>query len=191
MTEIKYRGPLTEKQVKDLTDYLTQKGTLIESGYEQVVFFDTSIFPQIGDFVSGFSRLSIKTDKNGAFLRIKKGNPSDPKRNNIKVPIKKKDCTNLVYILNCLGLKYGYYRPVYRRKFQLQNVVISIKTKCVMGDHFEIELPNVDKLNAPRVKNLLNKFALSFWSKNKYQQRINQKMKKFPLVNVYESNIWT
>lgn len=191
MTEIKYRGPLSEKQVKGLTDYLTQKGTLIESGYEQVVFFDTSIFPQIGDFVSGFSRLSIKADKNGAFLRIKEGNPSDHKRNEIAVVIKKRDCANLVYILNSLGLKNGYYRPVFRKKFVLHNFVVSIKTKCVMGNHFEIELPNVDILNAPRVKNLLNKFSLYFWSKKQYQQRIDQKMKKFPLVNVYESNIWT
>jgi hypothetical protein len=190
MTEIKYRGPLTKKQVEDLSRYIIQKGTLIESTYEKVVFFDTSIFPQIGDFVTGFSRVSVKEDKHGAVLRIKDGNPSDPKRNEISVAIKKRHCANLVYILNCLGLKYGYYRPAYREKFLLGNIAILIKTKCVMGDHFEIELPEETSVNDPMVINLLKKFSLVFWSKRKYQERINYKMKKFPALNVYESNIW-
>lgn len=190
MTEIKYRGPLKNKQLKDLRKYLTQKGKLIESTYEKVVFFDTSIFPQIGDFVTGFSRVSIKSDKLGTVLRIKDGNPSDPKRNEIAVDIKKKDCVNMVYILNCLGLKNGFYRPAYREKFLLDNITVSIKTKCVMGDHFEIELSNGASIKDSGIINLLNKFCLKFWPKKKYQQRINNKMKGFPALNVYESNIW-
>lgn len=136
MTEIKYRGPLNSRQLKELSEYLTHKGKLIESNNEKVVFFDTSIFPQIGDFVTGFSRVSLKSDKRGAVLRIKDGNPSDPERNEIGVDIKEKDCASLVYILNCLGLKYGFYRPVKRERFVLGNITVSIKTKCVMGDHF-------------------------------------------------------
>lgn len=190
MTEIKYRGPLSKIQVERLTRYLTQKGELIESTYEQVVFFDTSIFPQIGDFVTGFSRLSLKTNKNGAVLRIKEGNPSEAKRNEIGVDIKKKQCANVIFILNCLGLKDGFYRPVFLRKFLLDGIAVSIKTECVMGDHFEIELMNESSMRSPRLINLLKKFSLVVWSKKQYQERINQKMKRSPAVNVHESNIW-
>lgn len=191
MIEIKYRGPLNKNQLEILSKYLSKKGKLIESTYEKVVFYDTSIFPQIGDFITGFSRVSLKANRHGAVLRIKDGNPSAPLRNEIVVFIKKKQCANLVYILHCLGLKYGYYRPVYREKYLLENIVVSIKTKCIMGDHFEIELKEGTSINDLKIINLLKKFSLFIWSKNKYQQRINYKMKRFPAVNVYESNIWT
>lgn len=190
MTEIKYRGPIAENQLKELTQYLIKKGELIEAAYEKVVFFDTSIFPQIGDFITGFSRVSLKEYKQRAVLRIKDGNPSDPERNEIAVEIKKKHSANLVYILNCLGLKFGYYRPVYRQKFLFGNVIISIKTKCVMGSHFEIELSKGTSINDPSITKLLTKFSLVFWSKKKYQLRINAKMEEFPALNVYEAKIW-
>lgn len=190
MTEIKLRGNLTQKQLVQITKYLKEKGKLIKSGNEQVVFFDTSIFPQIGDFATGFSRVSLKLDQNGALFRIKEGNPSNPKRNEIVVAIKKKHCPNLTYILNHLGLKYGYYRPAYRQDFKLKKIIISIKTKCVMGNHFEIELMEGVSLTDPTITWLLKEFNLHIWSKVKYQSRIHAKMKKFPAINVYESNIW-
>jgi adenylate cyclase class IV len=190
MTEIKYRGPLTNNQREALVKSLKQKGKLLESTHEKVIFFDTSIFPQIGDFITGFSRVSIKADRHGAVLRIKEGNPSESERNEIAVAVKKKDLGNLVYLLNCLGLKNGYYRPVFREKFFLENIAISIKTNCVMGDHFEIELTNGTAITDPMVIHLLKKCSLAFWTKRQYQQRIKYMMKKFPAVNVSESNIW-
>jgi hypothetical protein len=190
MTEIKYRGPLTKIQLKKLTEYLLKKGELIESDYEKVVFFDTSIFPQIGDFTMGFSRLSLKENSQKAVLRIKEGNPSEPERNEIAVSINKKHCANVTYILNRLGLKKGFYRPAHTQKFLFKNITVSIKTKCIMGDHFEIELPNKISIDDSQIFYLLKRFPLFFWSKIKYQQRINKLMKKFPAVNVFESNIW-
>ena len=190
MTEIKYRGPLTKIQSKKLTDYLLKKAVLAESDYEKVVFFDTSIFPQIGDFTTGFSRLSLKEHTGGAVLRIKDGNPSESLRNEIAVSISNRHCGNVTYILNSLGLKTGFYRPVHRKKFLLENISVSIKTKCIMGDHFEIELNKKTAINDPLLSFLVKKFSLIFWTKLKYQQRINFFMKKFPAVNVVESKIW-
>ena len=189
MTEIKYRGYLTQRQLEQITSHLNKNGKLIGSGYEQVVYFDTSIFPKIGDFATGFSRVSLKVDKNKAIFRIKDGDPSDARRNEITVAVRKKDCQNLVFILNHLGLKNGYYRPVYRQDFIFKKMIISIKTKCVMGNHFEIELPDGVSIKDPRIVTLLKKFSLVLWSKNQYQRRIHDKMKKFPAVNVCESNI--
>lgn len=190
MTEIKHRGYLTKKQSMQITKYLKKEGKLIKAQYEQAVYFDTSIFPQIGDFATGFSRVSLKSYQKGAVFRIKDGDPSDPKRNEISVAITKKHCQNLIYILSHLGLKYGYYRPAYRQVFRLNNIIISIKTECVMGDHFEIELKNGITIGDPTITLLLKKFNLKFWTKEKYQDRIHEKMKGFPAIDVYESNIW-
>jgi len=191
MTEIKHRGYLTKKQLGQITKYLKENGKLLKDGYEQTVYFDTSIFPQIGDFATGFSRVSLKSSQNEAVFRIKDGDPSDPKRNEIAVIIKKKNCQNLIYILSHLGLKYGYYRPTYRQIFKIKKVIISIKTKCVMGNHFELELKKGVSITDPTIMFLLKKFNLQFWSKIKYQERIHEKMRKFPAINVYESNIWS
>ena len=190
MTEIKYRGPLTKIQKKHLSEYLKNKGQLVESVLEKVVFFDTSIFPAIGDFATGFSRLSLRIIRSKATLRIKKGNPSDHKRNEVALSIKKNQVPKLVYILNSLGLKNGFYRPAFRRSFFIDNFIVSIKTKCVMGDHFEIELLKGSAIKNHPITLLMKKFSLYFWSRDEYQKRIYQKMKKFPAVNVYDSKFW-
>lgn len=190
MTEIKHRGYLTQQQLVRIINYLKKHATLIKAGYEQAIYFDTSIFPQIGDFKTGFSRISLKSDDNGAVFRIKEGDPSDPKRNEISVAIKKKDCQNLICILSHLGLKYGYYRPAYRQIFRLHNQLISIKTKCVMGDHFEIELKKGTTLSDEAITLLQKKCHLQFWSKVQYQDRIHARMKRSPAIDVFESKIW-
>lgn len=190
MTEEKYRGHLTKKQLGLLLNYLKKNGKLIRSDIEQVVYFDTSIFPQIGDFVSGFSRVSLKSTPVRSVLRIKDGNPSDSIRKEIAVTIKRKDCPNLLYILNQLGLKCGYYRPAYRQDFLIQKIIISIKTKCAMGDHFEIEVKKGASIKDPTIQFLLNTYNLRFWSREQYQERIAANMKKSPPINVYESDLW-
>lgn len=191
MIEEKYRGHLTKKQLEQLLKFLKKKGKLIKADVEKVVYFDTSIFSQIGDFVTGFSRVSLKSTSHRVVFRIKDGNPSDAKRKEIAIGIKKKDAANLLYILNQLGLKYGYYRPAYRQDFLIQNIIISIKTKCVMGDHFEIELKKGASLKDPILKSILGTNNLHFWSRKQYQERISANMKRSPAINVYESNFWS
>ena len=189
MTEAQYRGPLTDAQTKALIKHLKTRGELLYADPEKAVFFDTSVFPLIGDFVTGFSRLSIKADGTGTHLRLKEGNPSDVKRKAYTIKIEKKDCASLIYILNRLGLQYGYYRPAFRYDFRVDGVLISIKTQCVMGNHFEFSVPD-DFRRHPSLLQLKKKFKLSFWSKRAYRTRITAFMKKFPPVNVFEAKIF-
>lgn len=188
--EIKYRGPLNKNQLKKLVGYLNYHGKEIISDYEKTVYFDTSMYPEIGDFATGMSRISLKSDRKGVVLRIKKGDPAEPKREEINVSLNNKDCLNLLYIFNCLGLKYGYYRPAFRRVFRLNNAVFSIKTRCAMGNHFEIELKNEIQIEEMAITSLLKKLRLSLWSKDQYQRRINNNIKKFPAINIYESTLF-
>jgi adenylate cyclase class IV len=190
MIEIKYRGPLTRNKVETLTKYLQKHGTLISSVIEEVVYFDTSIFPEVGDFITGFSRVSIKASKNEVVLRMKEGNPSDNRRPVVKVSVKHSESRNLLLILNRLGLRQGYYRPVFRRLYRLGTFKLAIKTKCIMGDHFELELPTYISVRHSAVQGFITKFDLQFWSTEQYQNRITKNMKASPAINVYESNIF-
>jgi adenylate cyclase class IV len=187
--EIKRRGPLSKKQLGELKRFLEQKAKKLNSAFEQSIFFDTSIYPSIGDFETGFSRVSLKITGKTAVLRIKEGNPADAKREERTISIKRKDCSNLIHLLNSLGLKNGFYRPVQREDFQFRGLIISIKTNCVMGNHFEIESAKEIAITDPTIKDLLKKFKLFFWTKEEYLNRIHEKMKKSPVVNISDLNI--
>ncbi|MEO6730310.1 MAG: hypothetical protein ABIN01_03780 [Ferruginibacter sp.] len=190
MIEVKYRGPLSENQLLQLRRYLKKRGKLVNANNEKVVYFETSIFPQIGDFMTGFSRLSLKSTPSGSVFRIKQGNPSDSERKEKAVRIRKKDCPNLLYILDQLGLKYGYFRPAYREDFLLSKFTVSIKTKCVMGNHFEVDLKQGISVDDPIVQGVLKACKLNFWTMEKYQKKINANIKRVPAIAVYESKLW-
>ncbi len=190
MQEEKYRGPLSETQLKELLRFLKKKGELVDSHSEETVYFDTTIFPKIGDFKTGFSRVSLKSTPQTCVLRIKKGNPSDAKRTEVGVVIRKKDRLNLLEILHHLGLKSGFYRPLKRQNFVFFNFKISIKTSCVMGNHFEIEPILGATLHDPNIKILAQKCRLKFWSKVQYQKQIEANMRKNPAIDLLGLKFW-
>lgn len=180
--EIKYRGPLTERQAKDLQQHLSRRGALLSAGWETTLFFDTSIFPQVGDFATGFSRISLKLDKKGTTLRLKEGHPASAVRQERRISLQKKEVPHLLFLLDALGLHQGFYRPAYRRQFALEGVTISLKTECAIGDHFEIELSRESDLQLPLLKDLFSRFGLWCWTAHEYQQRIDEGMQEFPAV---------
>lgn len=190
MLENKYRGPLNQEKLETLLHYLRHHGKLVREENERAVYFDGSIFPQIGDFNTGFSRISMKFKKSHSEMRLKIGNPSEPRREKIIVKVSKKQTKNLLLILNKLGLKNGYYRPALRSDFELYGTVVSIKTHCVMGDHFEINGKN-KAINANQcIGAMISELGLSFWTREHYQKRINRLMKKAPPVNICDSHLF-
>lgn len=184
MHEIKYRAPLNEAQARSLIRYLNKEGKLLSSGWEKSLYLDTSIFPQIGDFLTGFSRISIKHNDKGVFLRIKEGNPSDAKRKERQIAIQKKELPHLLFLLHLLGVDRGFYRPAFRKLYQLGKLKVSIKGKCAIGTHVEIEVPSETHFKSNVVQSLIRRFHLSLWSKETYQKKIEQGMKEFPAVNI-------
>jgi len=189
MLEIKYRGPLTPQQTKKLIRYFSKKAKRLFSGQEKVLFLDTTIFPSIGDFHTGFSRVSLKRSGNAITVRIKEGNPSAVKREELSFTIAKKEWKPFLYFLNALGLRSGYYRPSFRHIYQLGQIRFSLKTRSAIGDHFEMELPSEEHLASPAVQGLLSEFGLQVWSKEAYQKRIAQGMKAFPAIAVTEAKL--
>lgn len=184
MQEIKYRGPLKDEQARSLIRYLNKYGKLLSSGWEKSLYLDTSIFPQIGDFITGFGRISIKSDKSGVVLRIKEGNPSAVKRKERQITLRKSELPHLLFLLDLLGVHRAFYRPAFRKVYLLGKLKISIKARCAIGIHIELELPNEAYFNSKVVKTLVTRFHLHLWSKEIYQEKIKQGMKKFPAVAI-------
>ncbi len=190
MKEIEKRGPLSSNQLDRLTIFLEKEGVLVKQESEKVIFFETKNFPSIGDFKSGLARISLKSDKKESYIRIKEGNPSATTRSEYSVRLNTDDISNMIYILSRLGLTHGFYRPTNRKDYQYANLTISIKTNCVMGDHFEIELNDVNLDLEEEIQNLLHRIELNFWTTEEYKYRIQNLMKTNPAINIIESKIF-
>src|SRR5262249_25117810 len=137
-TEIKYRGPLQNAQVARLTKFLLKHGRMLKHEHEKAFYFESTAFPSIGDFKWGTARISVKVEQKAAYLRLKEGNPASSAREEYKVKVQKSQLANLMYILHRIGFIEGFYRPSLRRDYKYGNLIVTIKTECVMGDHFEI-----------------------------------------------------
>ena len=190
MKEFEKRGPLGSEQLTKLADFLKGNATLIKEESEKVVFFDTKKFPAIGDFKNGSARISLKCDNKGNFIRIKEGNPSNEMRSEYSVELRRNDIENLVYILSRLGLTNGFYRPTERTDFKYKNLIITIKTNCVMGDHFEIELIDSTAHFEDEIKELLNNVPLTFWTTEEYKSKVSDLMITNPAINILGAKIF-
>lgn len=191
MLEIKYRGALTDEQARSLVRYLQKNAIPLFSGWEKALYLDTSIFPNIGDFNTGFSRISLKNTKTGIALRIKEGNPSDLKRIERQLTLRKKDLPHFLFLLNLLGVRQGFDRSCFRKVFQLGRIKVSVKTKCAIGTHFELEVPSEAAFQSEPVQALIKRFHLTFWSKESYQKKIAEGMKKFPAIDIQRATLLT
>lgn len=189
MIEHEKRGPLSDLQLNSLILFLTNYGELTNDYSEKVIFFDTKDFLSIGDFENGSARLSIKSDQKGTFLRIKEGNPSDTIRSEYSVKLENEDSQNLIYILSRLGLTHGFFRPTTRKDFVWGNLIISIKTNCVMGNHFELELIDSSLDFESSIENLIKEVPLKFWTIKEYKDRINNLLNTNPSVDLVSSKL--
>lgn len=180
---------MTEEQARSLVRYLHKNAKPLQSGWEKALYLDTSIFPQLGDFATGFGRISMKDNQKDTMLRIKEGNPSDAKRTERQIKIRKQDTAHLLFLLHLLGVRQGFERSSFRKVYKLGRVKVSVKTKCAIGTHFELELPNESALQSKTVQALVQRFHLKFWSKEAYQQKIEEGMQTFPAIDIQRTTL--
>lgn len=187
--EIKYRGPLAKADIKKLDMHFKQYGSFIKAAQENVFYFESTAFPSIGDFKWGVARVSIKCGKKNIHLRLKDGNAAAHKRQTFTVRVAKSQAVNLVYILDRLGMHEAFYRPVFRREYHYNNLIIIIKQRCVMGDHFEIKLKDDSPQALKELEWFLNKFRLRCWTQTQYKNRITKLMKTSPAIPILNASI--
>lgn len=184
--EIKYRGPLSNSGIAALKKYLQGHAHKIKQENESVYFFESTVFPSIGDFSWGTARLSFKISGPFIFLRFKEGNAAASKRKNYTSKIKRSESKNLFYIFFRLGLTHAFYRPALRTEYKLGSLLIIIKQQCVMGDHFEIQIENESVTVKKELMLFLKKFQLRCWTETEYKNRITKLMKTSPAISLLD-----
>lgn len=185
--EIKYRGPLTARNVNLLLQFLKTEAILRKAEHDQVLYLESTAFPSIGDFNWGVARMSIKIAHTTIRLRLKEGNAANHKRDEYEIRLPKSQGSNLLYMLHRLGLTEAFYRPSFRQEFKYGNLIIIIKQQCVMGDHFEVQLQNDLKASHIELHHFLKKFGLVCWTELQYKTRITKLMKTSPALPILDA----
>lgn len=78
-----------------------------------------------------------------------------------------------------MGYTQGYIALAWREDFQYQGIQISLKTRCIIGPHWEMESTVTNKHQTTQLKQELLKLAkqlgLKVWTEQEYRQHTHAK----------------
>lgn len=169
--EVEIRGPLTETKYRSLLKLLKKKGELIKEADQLAIFFKT---PQ--------HNLSLKKDHDLEKLVLKFGDWGVGSRKEIEVFLQKGHFESALNLLKALGFTKGHHVPAFRQDFLYGGVQISLKTKAVIGPHFEMEEVAYDPRDELKIKRKLLKISrdlkLKVWTDRQYKTHTNEMWEK-------------
>ncbi|MCL5003998.1 MAG: CYTH domain-containing protein [Patescibacteria group bacterium] len=161
-TEVEIRGPLTETKYKSLLNLLKKKGKLVKESDQLAIFFKTPAH-----------NLSLKGDHSREKLVLKFGGWQKGARREIEVFLEKGQFGNALELLKSLGYTKGHKAPAFRQDFLYRDVQISLKTKAVIGPHFEMETASGNEKSHKKEQAKLRKIAkslgLKVWTERQYR----------------------
>lgn len=170
--EVEIRGPLTERKYKSLLQILRKKGKLIKEANQLAIFFRT---PK--------HSLSLKKDHDLEKLVLKFGDWGVGSRKEIEVFLQKGHFENCLNLLKALGFTKGHHVPSFRQDFLYGGVQISLKTKAVIGPHFEMEEVADDPKSELKIKRKLLKISkglkLQVWTDKEYKTHTHKIWEKY------------
>jgi adenylate cyclase class IV len=192
MIEIEKRGPLNPTQYKTLQQFLKDKGEQVLR-CNQVGIFTTykngEVKNQIN--ISITQDLDINTTK--ARLKAKLGDLKDSARKEISIPFDIKDIDSIYDMLRMFGVTNGCPRYYYREDYRYKNFNISIKSKGLLEDHYEIEVElddNGDKDAATKeILEFLSSQNLSYWEEDEYKVTIKRIFEENPPIDFSEISL--
>lgn len=162
-TEVEIRGPLTEREYQRLLRFLRKKAQLLKEGEQTVIFFEMRRHA-----------MNLKKDHKAERIVLKLGEWQKGNREEIEVSLRKGQFDNALKLLKGLGFTRGYRIPAFRQDFLYQGVQVSLKTKAVIGTHYEMETLAVSQLEAEEKKRHLLAVARSLkikvWSEAEYRR---------------------
>lgn len=166
--EVEIRGPLTERQYQKLRSFLRKRGKLLAARDQQVIFFHYHKH-----------NLSLKKDHEKEKIVIKLGKDwQKESRQETEVHLEKGQFANALTLLKHLGFTKGYCAPAWREDYLYRRTQISLKTKCVIGPHYEMEKTVTSSAAASALKKRLMALAkeleLKVWSEKEYRRHTHQ-----------------
>lgn len=168
-TEVEIRGPLTPAQYKTLLAHLKKKGRLLKEADQLAIFFYD---PAKKD------TLSLKKDHAQEKIVLKMGDWHRGSRNEIEVILEKGQFENALALLKGLNHRLGYKVPAFRQDFSYQGIQVSLKTKAVIGPHYEMETTVTHRHQVNHVKKRLLLIAkelnLPVWTEKDYRDHTHR-----------------
>ncbi len=166
-TEVEIRGPLTDGEYKNLLAFLKKKGKLLKEADQLAIFFHVKK-----------DNLSLKKDHSLEKLVLKIGDWHHGNRKEIEVILAKGQFGNALALLKGLGYTLGHKVPAFRQDFSYKGVEISLKTKAVIGPHFEMERTVTNLRQIPKVKKRLllvaKELKLKVWTEKAYRDHTHR-----------------
>ena len=159
--EVEIRGPLTQTKYKSLFKFLSSKGKLIKEADQLAIFFDVKK-----------DQFSLKKDHEQEKLVLKLGDWKKGSREEIEVLLQKGHFDNALKLLKGLGFTRGHRVPAYRQDFLYKGVQISLKTKAIIGTHFEmetsIENPGDELATKKKLIRIAEELKMRVWTDKEY-----------------------
>lgn len=160
--EVEIRGPLSYHQLKSLTRKLRKESRFLGKKKQEVIFFQENKilhFPK--------DHLRIRKDKRGekVCLKLKSGQE-------IEFFLKEREYKKAITFFKFFGFNHYSISPSWREDYSYQGATISLKWRCIIGPHFEIEkIVNNKNETAKTHKKLLilaGHLDLKIWSEKEY-----------------------
>ncbi len=176
--EVEVRGPLTNKEYNTLCDFLSTNGSEIYTNSEVVLFLQEN------------KKLGIKKD---IFRLKKKGKKEILQFKNrfgeeIEIELEKGGIEKMLKLLNVLGFEKVSIAPAFRRDFLYKGVKFSLKSKCIIGPHYEAEIIVSDKdriqIAKEKLMKTINELKLKAWNENEYLEHKARAWKNIKPINI-------
>ncbi|MEK7611665.1 MAG: CYTH domain-containing protein [Patescibacteria group bacterium] len=162
-TEVEIRGPLTENEYTNLLAFLKMKGKLLKEADQLAIFFHVKK-----------DNLSLKKDHALEKLVLKIGGWHRGNRKEVEVILAKNQFDNALALLKGLGYTLGHKVTAFRQDFSYKGVQISLKTKAVIGPHYEMETIVSRRDQIAHVKKGLllvaKELRLQVWTEKAYRE---------------------
>lgn len=167
-TEVEIRGPLTSYQYHDLLKLLKKEGHLLKESNQLAIFFKVKK-----------NNFSLKQDHELEKMVLKFGGWQKGSRKEIEVILQKGQFKNALELLKGLGYNQGHKVPAFRRDFIYKGVWVSLKTKAVIGPHYEMETTvgsrSKIKLAKEKLLKISQELNLKVWSEAEYRNHTHRR----------------
>lgn len=166
--EVEIRGPLSNKQFKSLSRSLKKDGRFLDRYNQLVIFFQQNIILNIAK-----DALRIKKDESGEKVCFKKQTRSDSS-SELEFYLKNGEYKKAIKFFQLIGFDKYSLAPAARWEFLYRGVRVSLKNKCIIGPHYEMEVMVGERWEADKTKKrllvLARKLGLKVWAPEEYSR---------------------
>lgn len=160
--EVEIRGMVSYRQLKILGQKLKKEGKFLGRKKQAVIFFQENKILKLPK-----DSLRIKKDETGmeVYLKLKTGQE-------IELLLRSQDYKKAIAFFHFFGFVRYSIAPALREDYLYRGAIISLKWRCIIGPHFEIEkIVSAEKEIAKTRKKLLTltkHLGLEVWSDKEY-----------------------